>query len=203
MKKIIERPALLSPAGSYDALCAAIDAGADEVYFGASMYNARAGAKNFSTEEFADAVKLCRAMNVKSNITVNTLAYDRELSDVCNLIYDAACLGADAFIIQDLGTASLVRSNIPNVVLHASTQCACHNRDGAQRLFDLGFSRIVLARELSREDIAHITDNAPYETEIFAHGAICVSHSGQCLFSSVVGGRSGNRGECAQNGIFS
>ena len=198
MKKIIERPALLSPAGSYDALCAAIDAGADEVYFGASMYNARAGAKNFSTEEFADAVKLCRAMNVKSNITVNTLAYDRELSDVCNLIYDAACLGADAFIIQDLGTASLVRSNIPNVVLHASTQCACHNRDGAQRLFDLGFSRIVLARELSSEDIAHITDNAPYETEIFAHGAICVSHSGQCLFSSVVGGRSGNRGECAQ-----
>ena len=191
-------PYLLSPAGSYDALCAAISAGADEVYFGASLYNARAGAKNFSQEEFKEAIKLCRICGVRSNITVNTVLYDKELCDVTDLIYDAACLGADAFIIQDLGLASLVHSQIPQAELHASTQCACHNRDGAQKLYEMGFSRIVLARELSFDDIKNITDASPFETEIFAHGALCVSHSGQCLFSSAVGGRSGNRGMCAQ-----
>ncbi len=198
MKKVIARPALLAPAGSYEALCAAISAGADEVYFGASLYNARAGAKNFSEEEFERAIKLCRVCGVRSNITVNTLYYDREINDVCELVYQAACLGADAFIVQDLGAAAYIRSNIPDVVLHASTQCACHNRDGAHKLSKIGFSRIVLARELPYEDILSITKNAPYETEVFVHGALCVSHSGQCLFSSVVGGRSGNRGECAQ-----
>ncbi len=198
MKNTVKKPALLAPAGSYDALCAAISAGADEVYFGASGYNARAGAKNFSEEELERAIKLCRVCGVSSNITVNTLYHDREINDVCQLVYKAACLGADAFIVQDLGTAAYIRSNIPDIVLHASTQCACHNRDGAQRLAQLGFSRIVLARELPYEDILSITENACYETEIFVHGALCVSHSGQCLFSSVVGGRSGNRGECAQ-----
>ena len=198
MINAVKKPAILSPAGSYDALCAAICAGADEVYFGASSFNARAGAKNFSPEEFERAIKLCRVCKVKSNITVNTLAYDREINDVLNLVYDAACFGADAFIIQDLGVASFIRKSIPDAVLHASTQCACHNKDGAKRLHELGFSRIVLARELSGEDILSITKDAEYETEAFVHGAICVSHSGQCLFSSVVGGRSGNRGECAQ-----
>ena len=198
MKNIAEKPSLLAPCGSYDALCAAISAGADEVYFGASLYNARAGAKNFSAEEFEKAIKLCRVCGVKSNITVNTLCHDREINDVCELVYKAACLGADAFIIQDLGVAQHIRSSIPDAVLHASTQCACHNRDGASRLWELGFSRIVLARELPYEDILSITRDAPYETEIFVRGALCVSHSGQCLFSSVVGGRSGNRGECAQ-----
>lgn len=196
--KTAEKPALLAPAGSYEALCAAISAGADEVYFGASLYNARAGAKNFSQEEFERAIKLCRVCGVRSNITVNTLYHDREINDVCELVYRAACFGADAFIVQDLGTAAFIRSSIPGIVLHASTQCACHNRDGAQKLSELGFSRIVLARELPYDDIFSITKNAPYETEIFVHGALCVSHSGQCLFSSVVGGRSGNRGECAQ-----
>ena len=198
MKNSIKKPAILAPAGSYDALCAAISAGADEVYFGASSFNARAGAKNFSPEEMERAIKLCRVCGVRSNITVNTLFFDREVNEVLDLVYNAACLGADAFIIQDLGVASFIRKSIPDAVLHASTQCACHNKDGAQRLYDLGFSRIVLARELSGEDIFSITKDAPYETEAFVHGAICVSHSGQCLFSSVVGGRSGNRGECAQ-----
>lgn len=195
LKKI---PALLSPAGSYDALCAAVSAGADEVYFGAASHNARIGARNFSPEEFEDAIKLCRVMNVKSNITVNTLALDLEINEVLDLVYRAACIGADAFIVQDMGLASMIKSQMPSVCIHASTQCACHNRDGATRLFDAGFSRIVLARELSYDDITKITHNAPYETEIFAHGALCVSHSGQCLFSSIVGGRSGNRGMCAQ-----
>lgn len=193
-------PRILAPAGSYDALCAAISAGADEVYFGASGFNARAGAKNFSRDEFAEAVKLCRVCNVSTNITVNTLLYDREIGEALELVYDAACLGADAFIVQDLGLASLIRREMPQVVLHASTQCACHNRDGARRLFEAGFSRIVLARELSAKDIAEISADGKndYETEVFVHGALCVSHSGQCLFSSAVGGRSGNRGECAQ-----
>ena len=198
MKNNFKRPAILSPAGSYDALCAAVSAGADEVYFGASSFNARAGAKNFSPEEMERAIKLCRVCGVRSNITVNTLFHDREINDVLDLVYDAACIGADAFIIQDIGVAAHIRKSIPDAVLHASTQCACHNADGARRLYELGFSRIVLARELSGEDIFSITKDAPYETEAFVHGAICVSHSGQCLFSSVVGGRSGNRGECAQ-----
>ncbi len=196
--KNTKTPFLLSPAGSYDALCAAISAGADEVYFGASLYNARAGAKNFAEKEFKEAIKLCRICNVRSNITVNTALFDRELNDAADLIYDAACLGADAFIIQDLGLASYVHSQIPQAQLHASTQCACHNKDGAEKLHELGFSRIVLARELSCDDIRIITENEDYETEIFVHGALCVSHSGQCLFSSAVGGRSGNRGMCAQ-----
>ncbi len=191
-------PKLLSPAGSYDALCAAISAGADEVYFGASSFNARQGAKNFDEDEFAKAIKLCRVCGVSSNITINTLLHDREINDVLNLIYSAASLGADAFIVQDMALSLAVKKSMPQVVLHASTQCACHNRDGAMRLFDAGFERIVLARELSGEDIKTITENAPYETESFVHGALCVSHSGQCLFSSVVGGRSGNRGMCAQ-----
>lgn len=198
MKNLNKTPKLLSPAGSYDALCAAISGGADEVYFGAAVHNARIGAKNFSEEEFENAIKLCRVMNVKSNITVNTLALDLEINDILELIYGAACLGADAFIVQDMGTASIIKAEMPSVCLHASTQCACHNKDGALKLFDAGFSRIVLARELSFDDILSITKDAPYETEIFAHGALCVSHSGQCLFSSVVGGRSGNRGMCAQ-----
>lgn len=189
---------LLAPAGSYDALCAAISAGADEVYFGASAFNARQGAKNFDEEEFARAIKLCRVFGVKSNITVNTLVYDRELQSVLDLIYSAASYGADAFIVQDMAIANAVKSTMPQVVLHASTQCACHNRDGAMKLYEAGFERIVLARELSGKDIKEITANAPYETESFVHGALCVSHSGQCLFSSIVGGRSGNRGMCAQ-----
>ncbi|MBR5528748.1 MAG: U32 family peptidase [Clostridia bacterium] len=198
MKYNNKTPYLLAPAGSYDALCAAIDAGADEVYFGSSGFNARNFAKNFSDEEFFDAIKLCRIFGVRSNITVNTLVYDREINDVLDLIYQAACHGADAFIVQDMGVARAVKEQMPQVALHASTQCACHNKDGAQKFYEAGFSRIVLARELSLEDIISIGKDAPYETEAFVHGALCVSHSGQCLFSSVVGGRSGNRGMCAQ-----
>lgn len=196
--KVRKKPHLLSPAGSYDALCAAVSAGADEVYFGAAAFNARAGAKNFSHDELASGIRLCRVCGVKTHLAVNTLLFDREINEALDLIYDAACLGADAFIVQDIGLASAVRREMPDVVLHASTQCACHNRAAAQMLYDAGFSRIVLARELSASEISDITADAPYETEIFVHGALCVSHSGQCLFSAAVGGRSGNRGMCAQ-----
>lgn len=191
-------PHLLSPAGSYDALKAAVSGGADEVYFGAGEFHARQGAKNFTDDEFRDALRLCRTFGVKSNITVNTLCYDRELNDALHFIEHAANLGADCFIVQDMGLAELIRKEMPSLELHASTQCACHNREGAERLYSAGFSRIVLARELSQGSIRAIAENAPYETEIFTHGALCVCHSGQCLFSSIVGGRSGNRGMCAQ-----
>ncbi len=197
-KQQYTRPRLLAPAGSFDALSAALCGGADEIYFGAGNYHARQGAKNFSDDELREALRLCKIFGVKSNLTVNTVLFDRELSDALNFVEHAANLGADCFIVQDMGLLSALRREMPSLELHASTQCACHNREGAQELFDAGFSRIVLARELSAENIRKIAHDAPYETEIFAHGALCVCHSGQCLFSSVVGGRSGNRGLCAQ-----
>lgn len=198
MKKYMNIPRLLAPAGSYDALCAALSAGADEVYFGAGSFHARQGAKNFTDEEFCEALKLCRLCGVKSNITVNTLLFDRELKEALDSMEKAASMGADCFIVQDMGLAAAVRQEMPSLELHASTQCACHNREGAQALYEAGFSRIVLARELSAQNIREISLDAPYETELFLHGALCVCHSGQCLFSSAVGGRSGNRGMCAQ-----
>ncbi len=198
MRNIINKPKLLSPAGSFDALCAAVSAGADEVYFGAGAFNARYGAKNFSDDELKEAISLCRICGVKTNITVNTVLFDKEINDALDLVYRTAVYGADAFIVQDMGLASEIKKQMPSLELHASTQCACHNKDGADRLYESGFSRIVLARELSREDIGAISSDPRYETEIFVHGALCVSHSGQCLFSHAVGGRSGNRGMCAQ-----
>lgn len=193
----MNKPLILSPAGSYEALIAALNANADEIYFGASMFNARQNAKNFSNTQISDAIKLCRLLGVKTNITVNTLVSDRELYDVLHLIYDLALLGANAFIVQDLGLAKKIKECMPEVILHASTQCACHNLEGAKKLQELGFSRIVLAREMPLEDINQITKQG-IETEIFVHGALCVCHSGMCLMSSVIGNRSGNRGLCAQ-----
>ena len=198
----MKKPYILSPCGSFDSLKAAISAGADECYFGGNSLNARMNAKGFSTEEFYESLRFLRLYGVRSNITLNTLVFDRELSETLNFALDAYNAGADAFIVQDLGLARLIRQEIPNVELHASTQCACHSLDGAKRLCELGFSRIVLAREMSFEDIAKITEygksTGAFETEIFVHGALCVCHSGMCLMSSVIGKRSGNRGLCAQ-----
>ncbi len=193
----MKKPLLLAPAGSYEALVAAINAGADEVYFGAKGFNARYGAKNFTDDEFKQALRLCKLHGVKSNITVNTLVTDREMCDALDLVYNAACQGADCFIVQDLGLASLIKKTMPSLELHASTQCACHSLEGAKKLTELGFSRVVLARELSAKDIKEISSHG-FETEIFVHGALCVCHSGMCLMSSVIGKRSGNRGMCAQ-----
>lgn len=193
----MNKPYILSPAGSFEALNAAVNAGADEVYFGYGEFNARQNAKNFTSEELERAVKLCRILNVKTNITVNTLLTDREMTRALNLVYEAASLGADAFIVQDIGLATEIKRQMPSVCIHASTQCACHNAEGARRLSEMGFSRIVLAREMPMEEIKKVT-KLGIETEIFIHGALCVCHSGMCLMSSVIGGRSGNRGFCAQ-----
>lgn len=192
-----KRPLILSPAGSPEALYAALESGADEIYFGFALHNARQNAKNFTYEQAQAAIKACRLRGVKTNITLNTLVTDREIYESCKLAYDALCMGADAFIVQDLGLARALKKSIPEIVIHASTQCACHSKQGAQTLAELGFSRIVLARELSAEEIKSIV-SLGIETEIFVHGALCVCHSGMCLMSSVIGKRSGNRGLCAQ-----
>ena len=191
-------PELLAPAGSPEALRAAIAAGADAVYFGGGSFNARMRAQNFTDEDVAAAIRLCHAYGVKAYMTFNTLIADRELPDFLAAAEKAYLAGADALIVADLGAAAMLHKALPDLPLHASTQCSAHNTAGAKALRRLGFCRVVPARELSREDIATVTRESGTEIEIFIHGALCVSHSGQCLFSSLVGGRSGNRGECAQ-----
>ena len=191
-------PELLAPAGSPEALDAAIDARADAVYFGLSAFNARMNAKNFDDGLIEDTFKKCAAYGVKAYVTLNTLVLDREAEIFIRTAEKAWRLGASGIIIADLGLAAALKRYIPEIELHASTQLSGHNTEEAERLSSLGFSRMVLARETPLRDIRTFTENSPIEAEVFVHGALCVSHSGQCLFSSVVGGRSGNRGECAQ-----
>ena len=191
-------PELLAPAGSPEALEAAILAGADAVYLGGSRFNARMNAHNFDTGALREAVAHAHRMGSRVYLTLNTLVWDRELSDALEAAYEAASAGVDALIIADVGAAALIRRALPNLPLHASTQLSGHNAAVGQVLADFGFSRFVIARETSLSDLAAAVANNPLEVEVFIHGALCVSHSGQCLFSSVVGGRSGNRGECAQ-----
>lgn len=191
-------PELLAPAGSPEALRAAVDAGADAVYFGAVGFNARAGARNFTDSELARAVDLCHGRGVRVYLTLNTLVYDREMKDYLAAAGRAYRAGVDALIVADIGGAAALRRTFPDLPLHASTQMSGHSVGAARELAGRGFSRMVLARELSLADISAYTASAPIESEVFIHGALCVCHSGQCLFSSLVGGRSGNRGECAQ-----
>lgn len=191
-------PELLAPAGTPDALHAAIHAGADAVYFGGNRFNARMSADNFDDAAMEHAIRTCAFYGVKSNITLNTLPTERELPEVLHYAEKLARWGADAIICADLGTASLIHRYFPSIELHASTQCAGHNADAARFFAALGFSRMVAARELSYTDLLTVCRESPIETELFIHGAMCVSQSGGCLFSSLVGGRSGNRGACAQ-----
>ena len=191
-------PELLSPAGSLEAFEAAIDGGADAIYVGGASFNARANAKNFSEEEMREAVKLAHLYGVKVYQTINIMIHGRETAELLRAAEISAEIGVDAFIVSDLGAARLIHSHLPEMELHGSTQMSIHNAAGARLLADYGFSRIVPARELSKKDIQTLVDENPLEVEIFIHGAMCVSHSGQCLFSSLVGGRSGNRGLCAQ-----
>ena len=191
-------PELLCPAGDPAALAAAIDAGADAVYMGSCDFNARKNATNFTPEAMREAIKLAHAYGVKIYITQNTLVLDKELSAYLSAAESALSAGADALIVADLGGAMEIRRHFPEAELHASTQMSGHNVAAARRLADLGFSRMVCAREMSLADLRTFTAESPIEAEVFVHGALCVCHSGQCLFSSVVGGRSGNRGECAQ-----
>lgn len=191
-------PELLAPAGSFKALEAAIDAGADAIYFGGEAFGARAFAKNFSREEIAEAAALCRAYNVKSYVTLNTLIYDREMRDVIEYAAFLENAGIDALIIADIGAADVIHRYIPTMRLHGSTQFSGHNAEAAKFLAERGFERMVAARELSQKDLTALVKASPIEIETFIHGALCVCHSGQCLLSSMVGGRSGNRGMCAQ-----
>ena len=192
------KPELLCPAGSMPALDAAIEGGADAVYLGGTAMNARMHAGNFTPEALREATKKAHAYGVKVYLTLNTLVTDRELPQFLDAAWDAAEAGADALIVADAGGAAAIRRAIPALDLHASTQMSGHNAEMAKVLQKAGFSRMVAAREISAENLKRLLANSPIETELFVHGALCVCHSGQCLFSSVVGGRSGNRGECAQ-----
>ena len=197
-KTYADLPELLAPAGSLDALRAAVNAGADAVYFGGGSYNARINAHNFTNDEIAYAIKLLHSHGKKAYITLNTLVLDKEIEEYLRFSEFAANCYADALIVADIGGAAAIHRHIPSLELHASTQMSGHNVAEAEILKSLGFSRMVCAREMPREDVEFLVRNSPLETEMFVHGALCVCHSGQCLFSSLVGGRSGNRGECAQ-----
>ena len=191
-------PELLAPAGSPEALCAALEAGADAVYFGGELFSNRMRAKNFSEEELEKAIVVCATQGVSSYITMNTRLRDKECEEAFRLaryLYEA---GATAFITADIGLAAYIREAMPDVELHASTQMTGMNSLDAEALKSLGFSRMVCPRELSFAELSRLVSESPIEIEAFVHGAHCVSVSGQCLMSWAMGGRSGNRGECAQ-----
>ena len=189
---------LLSPVGDFDCLKAAVQNGADTVYFGANLFSARAFASNFDEENLEKAINYAKIRGVKTNLTLNTLIKNNEIAQAINLAKKAYEFGIDAIIVQDLGLARYLIKNFPGLNIHASTQMSVHNLDGVKTLEKLGFSRVVLARELNIDEITNICKNSNTEIETFVHGALCISYSGQCLFSSMIGGRSGNRGKCAQ-----
>ena len=189
---------LLSPAGSMEALRAAVQNGADAVYLGYGEFNARRNAKNFTVEELQEAICYCHIRGVQVHLTLNILVSDREMRQAAEVIRVAAGLGVDAFIVQDVGLVQLCRQIAPGVPIHASTQMSVHSLEGVLQAAEMGCSRVVLARELSKEEIAFICQNSPVEIEVFVHGALCMGYSGQCYLSSVIGRRSGNRGQCAQ-----
>lgn len=189
---------VLSPAGSSDALIAAVQNGADAVYLGYGSFNARMNAKNFTEEQLRQCVSYCHIRGVKVYLTMNTLVLDRELKTAAATILEAYRAGVDAMIVQDLGICRMIREIAPEMPIHGSTQMSVHNLDGVRRAAEMGCSRVVLARELSRSQIAEICKNSPIEIEVFVHGALCMCHSGQCYMSAMIGRRSGNRGQCAQ-----
>ena len=189
---------LLSPAGSPEAVIAAVQNGADAVYLGFGDFNARRSAHNFTPDEFEKAIRYCRLRNCKVYVTLNTLVNDREMTAAVNAARMASEKGADAILVQDFGLAKVLRRTVPDIPLHASTQMSIHNLAGAEAAAQLGMTRIVLARELSLEEIRFISKHCSAETEVFVHGALCFCHSGQCYMSAMIGRRSGNRGLCAQ-----
>ena len=197
-KRIQPLPELLCPAGSPEALDAAIEGGADAVYLGGTTFNARMNAHNFGGDALRSAVLRAHSSGVKVYLTLNTLVGDREIPLALAAAEEAANAGVDALIVADLGIAAALHRTFPSLELHASTQASSHNAESAKKLQEIGFRRIVIARETPAADLFEAVKNSPLEIEMFIHGALCVSHSGQCLFSSLVGGRSGNRGECAQ-----
>ncbi len=191
-------PKILSPAGSLDALKAAVIGGADGVYFGAPNFNARKFAKNFSEEEFREGIHFCKLRGVETHITLNTIISDREIPEYLDTLKMAVSFGADSIIVQDLGALSLIKKHVPDIHVSFSTQCGIQNLEGCEMAAKLGVDTAVLARELSFQEIEHIAKNSPIKTEVFIHGALCASYSGRCYMSAVIGRRSGNRGRCAQ-----
>jgi len=189
---------LLAPAGSMEALQAAVQNGANAVYLGCGTFNARQSAKNFTPQALTEAVKYCHIRGVAVHLTLNTLVSDKETGELTELIRHAAVSGVDAFIVQDLGVLQLCRQIAPNVAIHGSTQMTIHSLPGVLMCAAMGMTRVVLSRELNRDEIRYICQNSPIEIEVFAHGALCMCYSGQCYLSAAIGGRSGNRGRCAQ-----
>lgn len=198
MRRKGDLPELLAPAGDFECLVAAVRGGADAIYIGGKLFSARAYAKNFDLDEIKKAVSYCHLNRVKLYVTMNILLFDNELDEALEFARELYLAGVDALIVADIGLISLLRKSLPDFELHASTQMSVNNSVGADFAYNLGCTRVVLARELSGENIRAVTENCSAETEVFLHGALCVCHSGQCLFSSMIGGRSGNRGECAQ-----
>ncbi|MCD8391249.1 MAG: U32 family peptidase [Firmicutes bacterium] len=195
MKREIE---LLAPAGNADALKAAVQSGADAVYIGGPRFNARQSAKNFGIEEIKTFADYCHLYGADLHVAVNTLIKERELGELLEYAYELNSVNVDALIVQDLGAARLIKEACPELPLHASTQMTVTSVEGVKYLEDMGFSRVVLARELSKAEIENIARHTKAEIEVFVHGALCMCYSGQCLMSSVIGGRSANRGRCAQ-----
>ena len=193
-----KRPEILAPAGSFDSLIAAVQCGADAVYLGGKGMNARRSAGNFDAEELRRAVEYCHLRDVKVYQTINIVMFQHETDEAIDTIRQAAEAGVDAVLTQDLAIARMVRECAPSLPIHASTQMSIHNIEGVRLCEELGFSRAVLARELTAGEIAAICAATPLEIEVFVHGALCMSVSGQCYLSSMIGGRSGNRGLCAQ-----
>lgn len=194
----MQKPEILAPAGSFDALVAAVRCGADAVYLGSKALNARRGASNFDGAELERAVEYCHQRGAKVYQTLNILLFEEERAEAHRAVETACRIGVDAVLAQDLGIAAIVRECAPGLSLHASTQLAVHNLSGAKLAAEMGFQRVVLARELEKGEIARITAECGIETEVFVHGALCMSVSGQCYLSSMLGERSGNRGLCAQ-----
>ena len=189
---------LLAPAGSMEALRAAVQNGANAVYLGSGQFNARQSAKNFTPQALTEAVKYCHIRGVAVHLTLNTLVSDKETKEAAELIGHAAASGVDAFIVQDLGMVGLCRQIAPHIPIHGSTQMTVHSLPGVLMCAAWGMDRVVLSRELSREEIRYICNGSPIEIEVFGHGALCMCYSGQCYLSAAIGGRSGNRGRCAQ-----
>jgi len=189
---------LLAPAGDWEAFLAAVENGADAVYLGGKLFNARQFASNFDSEKLSEAIRYAHVRGVSVYLTMNTLMSDGELSEGIRFLKEAYLAGIDGVIVQDLGFARIVKELFPDIPVHGSTQMTIYNLDGVEMLKKMGFERIVLARELSLEEIKDIADNTSLEIEVFVHGALCISYLGQCLMSSIIGGRSGNRGKCAQ-----
>ena len=189
---------LLSPAGDMEGLKAAVNNGCDSVYIGGKSFSARQYAGNFSESDIKEVLDYCHLRSVKVYLAVNTLYKTEELNDVLNFVGKAYEMGVDALILQDMGAFDLIKRIFPDLPLHASTQLTAMSLEDVKFLTEKGFSRVILSRELSLEEVKYIAQNAPCETEVFIHGALCCSFSGQCLMSSIIGGRSGNRGRCAQ-----